>query len=54
MIQYQSTKQISIDDFIQPFGGRLDKKNRWIILATVLPSCFPRTFILSAVTPCFY
>ncbi len=37
MIKYQSTKQISIESFIQPFGGQLDSKNRWVILAKLLP-----------------
>ncbi len=37
MINYTSTKQISIEDFIQPFGGTLSKENRWVKLAYFLP-----------------
>jgi hypothetical protein len=37
MIKYTSSKQISIEDFIQPFGGTLSKENRWVKLANLLP-----------------
>lgn len=37
MIKYTSNKQISIEDFIQPFGGTLSKDNRWVKLAILLP-----------------
>ena len=37
MIKYTSTKQISFDEFIQPFGGKLDKDNRWVKLALLMP-----------------
>ena len=37
MIKYQSSKQISIEDFVLPFNGSLHKKNKWVILAQVLP-----------------
>ena len=37
MIKYTSSKQISIEDFIQPFGGTLSKENRWVKLAYLLP-----------------
>lgn len=37
MIKYTSSKQISIEDFIHPFGGTLSKENRWIKLAYLLP-----------------
>jgi len=37
MIKYTSSKQISIEDFIQPFGGTLSKENRWVKLANFLP-----------------
>lgn len=37
MIKYTSSKQISIEDFIQPFGGTLSKENRWVKLAHLLP-----------------
>ena len=36
MIKYTSSKQISIEDFIQPFGGTLSKENRWVKLANLL------------------
>ena len=36
MIKYQSSKQISIEDFVLPFNGSLDKKNKWVILAQIL------------------
>lgn len=37
MIKYTSSKQISLEDFIQPFGGTLSKENRWVKLAYLLP-----------------
>jgi len=37
MIKYTSNKQISLEDFIQPFGGTLSKENRWVKLANFLP-----------------
>ena len=37
MIKYTSNKQISIEEFIQPFGGTLSKENRWVKLANLLP-----------------
>jgi len=37
MIKYSSSKQISIEEFIQPFGGTLSKENRWVKLANLLP-----------------
>ncbi|HEM49279.1 MAG TPA: transposase [Caldithrix sp.] len=37
MIEYSSSKQISIENFIQSFGGSLSKDNRWVILANLLP-----------------
>lgn len=36
MIKYSSSKQISIEEFKQPFGN-LGKDNRWVILANLLP-----------------
>lgn len=29
--------QLSIDDFFMPFGGNLQKSNRWVKLASVMP-----------------
>lgn len=37
MIKYTSSKQISIEEFIQPFGGTLSKENRWVKMANLLP-----------------
>ena len=37
MIKYTSKQQISIEDFTMPFSGKLDSKNRWVILAKLLP-----------------
>ena len=37
MIKYTSKQQISIEDFKMPFSGKLDAKNRWVILARILP-----------------
>ena len=37
MIKYQNSKQISIEDFTLPFSGKLSEKNRWVILAKLLP-----------------
>ncbi len=37
MIRYQSNRQLSFSDFILPFSGALNGKNRWVILANLLP-----------------
>ena len=37
MIKHTNTKQVSINDFIQPFGGKLEKDNPWIKLALLMP-----------------
>ena len=37
MIQYKSTKQLSIEEFRTPFEIKLDKNNRWVKLAQLLP-----------------
>lgn len=37
MIKYSSSKQIPIEDFVQPFGGKLSRENRWVLLANFLP-----------------
>ena len=31
------TGQLSIEDFIHPFGGELDKNNRWVKMAEMIP-----------------
>ena len=37
MIKYTSKQQIFIEDFTMPFSGKLEAKNRWVILARILP-----------------
>jgi len=37
MIKYTSNNQISLEDFIQPFGGTLSQENRWVKMAQFLP-----------------
>ena len=37
MIKYTSNNQISIEEFILPFSGKLNKRNRWVWLANNLP-----------------
>jgi len=37
MIKYQNPNQITIDDFFLPFGGKLDKNNRWVKEAALIP-----------------
>jgi len=37
MLRYTSTKQLSIEEFESPFRKELDKNNRWIRLAQILP-----------------
>jgi hypothetical protein len=37
MIKYNSSKQVSIDEFLIPLGGRLHAENRWIKLARLIP-----------------
>jgi len=37
MIRYQSSKQLSIEEFKTPFEIKLDKNNRWIKLSQIIP-----------------
>lgn len=37
MIKYNSTQQLSIEEFKTPFEANLDKNNRWVKLAQLLP-----------------
>jgi IS5 family transposase len=30
--------QLSIEEFHLPFGGTLDRKNRWVLFVTLMPS----------------
>lgn len=48
MIQYTSSKQLSLDGFSLPFGGMLNPKNRWIKWSAVIPwddlaACYYKT-----------
>ena len=37
MYQKTDKNQLSIEEFILPFGGRLDEENRWVKLAGIMP-----------------
>jgi IS5 family transposase len=37
MIKPENSRQMAIEDFILPFGGKLDKRNRWVKLAETMP-----------------
>jgi IS5 family transposase len=37
MIRYTSQQQMAIEEFKTPFGANIDKGNRWIKLASILP-----------------
>lgn len=37
MINYTSSRQLSIEEFKTPFQIKLDKNNRWVVLASVVP-----------------
>ena len=37
MIKYSCNRQLSLSEFILPFNGSLDKNNRWVKLANILP-----------------
>lgn len=37
MIRYTSSQQLTIEEFKTPFQARIDKENRWIKLASILP-----------------
>ena len=37
MIRYKSTKQITIEEFKTPFEIKLDRENRWVKLADMIP-----------------
>lgn len=37
MIKPENLRQMAIEDFILPFGGKLDKRNRWVKLAETMP-----------------
>ena len=37
MYYQEDREQLSMEEFIQPFGGRLRKDNRWVRLAAIMP-----------------
>jgi len=37
MIKYHDPNQITIDQFVQPFGGKLNSENRWVKEAALIP-----------------
>ncbi|MCX5869029.1 MAG: transposase [Deltaproteobacteria bacterium] len=37
MIRYTSERQLSLDGFILPFGGKLNPTNRWVKLSGTIP-----------------
>ena len=37
MMSTTNSNQVSIDDFLIPFGKKLDLNNRWIKLAKLIP-----------------
>ena len=37
MYRKQNTKQLELEDFVLPFGGKLNSKNRWIQLSKLIP-----------------
>lgn len=37
MVNYESSRQIPIEDFVLPFSGKMDPGNRWAKLANLLP-----------------
>ncbi|MEI7812327.1 MAG: hypothetical protein WCJ01_07870 [Ignavibacteria bacterium] len=37
MIRYTSTKQLKLEFFKTPFDTELDQKNKWVMLAGIIP-----------------
>ncbi len=37
MIKYKSSRQLSLEGFILPFGGKLRSENRWVKWSEVIP-----------------
>ncbi len=37
MYRKQDRNQLSLEDFIMPFGGKLRANNRWVKLAAIMP-----------------
>ena len=38
MYRKQLNGQLSIEEFVLPFGGKLDPENRWVALSNLMPS----------------
>lgn len=37
MYRKEQKTQLSFDDYYLPFGGSLNQKNRWVVLAALVP-----------------
>ena len=37
MYRKRNRSQITVEDFVPPFGGKLDAENRWVIMAGIMP-----------------
>ena len=37
MYRKRDREQITVEDFVPPFGGRLDANNRWVKMAHLMP-----------------
>ena len=37
MYRIQNRGQMTMEDFVPPFGGKLDAENRWVIMAGIMP-----------------
>ncbi len=37
MITYKSSRQLTLDGFHMPFGGKLNPENRWVKLSEIIP-----------------
>ena len=37
MIRYKSSRQLSLEGFVLPFGGELEADNRWVQWSEIIP-----------------
>lgn len=37
MYRKRHREQITVEDFVPPFGGKLDAENRWVVMAKIMP-----------------
>ena len=37
MYRMRDRGQMTVEDFVPPFGGKLDAGNRWVLLAKIIP-----------------